>query len=131
MKKFATREALQIAAANEADIFDVHRFFGDAAAAWLLDAVNRKKLSAHSIFLDGTEKYLVIWHRDAQDRCFVNCAIERNGGGDFTGFLRALESLARTHRCIGIAGNATRQGLLKKLLERGYLTHGVCVHYDF
>lgn len=124
-------KGLKLIKADDADLFHVRRFFGDSDSDWLAKAVNEKTHFANCVLIDGVEKYLIVWHKDAQGRLFVNCVIERNGGGNFDGFMGGLKELARTNGCVGMTGNATRQGLVKMLLAHGWLAKGITVEYDF
>lgn len=117
--------------ADEADVFDARRFFGDSQGDWLLGAVNKKTHQASLVQIGGVDKYLIIWHKDAQNRLFVNCAIERNGGGEFEKLIIALKQLARENGCNGISCNATRDGLVKKLLDFKFTVKGLTLEYDF
>jgi hypothetical protein len=125
-------KGLKLVSAGDADMFHIRRFFGDADADWLAQAVNAKTHFAHCIAgSDGVNKYLVVWHRDAQKRLFVNCVVEQNGGGNFEMFSAGLKEIARTNGCIGMTGNATRDGLVKRLISHGWTVKGITVEYDF
>jgi hypothetical protein len=131
MKRLTVEKGLEVNTADDADIYESRRFFGDAAATWLLSAVNKKTHRANCIDVAGATRYVLIWPKDAQNRLFVNCVIERNGGGYFPEFIAGLKQLARENGCIGMAGSCTRDGLLKKLLAANWQAYGVAVRYDF
>lgn len=122
---------MDIVMADDSAIFDTRRFFGDAAADWLLAAVNKKTHQASEIKVNGESKYLVVWHKDAQKMFFVNCVVEINGGAGFELLMGGVKQLARENGCDGLAAVVTRQGLLKKSLETGWKVAGVAVKYEF
>lgn len=131
MQKPLHTEKHVIKDADDADIFHARKFFGDGAAENLAKSVAEKRHKANVIQVAGVDRYLVIWHKDAQNRLFVNCVVERNGGGMFPQFLAGLKQLARENACYGLAGTAIRDGLVKKLVEAGWQVKGISVEYDF
>ena len=130
-KPLTIAKGLSLPRADDADLYHPRRFFGDAVADWLAGAVNRKKLFANNIEINGIAKYLIIWHKDAQENLFINCAVERNGGGNFDALFAGVKQLARENGCLGISANVTRDGLLKKVVSCGFRVKGITVEYAF
>jgi hypothetical protein len=131
MRPISEKTYLRIAPAGDDVVEGTRRFFGDGHSDALLNSVRKGIYKAHSIAINGDDKYLVIWHKDAQGRMFINCVIERNNGGNFGELIAGIKQLARENGCMGISANVSREGLLKMVLENNFKAQGVTVHYDF
>lgn len=121
------KNAVALLVAEESDLNAARRFFGDEKSDWLLAKVSDKTFSANVISLDGVEKYIVVWHKNANGHLFINCAIEKNGGGDLDGLVSGIKQLARQSACSGIAFNTKRKGLFAEMEKRGFEFHGVAM----
>ena len=128
--KAMTPEKILIIGAREPEISDAEAIFISTYAQeknWIMDGIKKGWYQAHTLCVESTPKYVIVWHKNDQSVMHVNAIAQINGGGKFETLVAGMKAIAKKFDCRAIEGLTVRQGLIKKLMQNGFRPVGVTV----
>jgi hypothetical protein len=129
VKALKTEELFKVCAATPEQIEGAVKLLGKAVrsdAEWLKTGLKKGNYQAATVQVKSLDRFLLVFHVNEQKVLFINAAVQlAKDYCDFEILIDSILAVAREKGCQAIEAMTMRAGLLKKVMQHGFVPIGV------
>jgi hypothetical protein len=129
VKAFTTENLFEICAATPEQIEGAVKLLGKATrgdSEWLKTGLDNGNYQAATVKVKSLDRFLLVFHVNEQKVLFINAAVQlAKDYCDFEILIDSILAVARDKGCRAVEAMTMRAGLLKKVMQHGFVPIGV------